>query len=448
MNITESIFKAYDIRGLVGTELTTALAEGVGRALADFLPDAGPVAVGYDMRPDSAELAAAVRQGLVKQGRQVIDIGQVASDMIYFAVGHLHAAGGAMVTASHNPGAYNGIKLCGLEARPISIETGLAEIRDNIKTDNYKAVVTAGSEQKQDVMEDWITHALSFVDVKTLKPFHIAVDAGNGMGGLVVPHLTGKWPITVEPMYFELDGTFPNHPANPLVNENNRDLVKKIQDDKLDFGIAFDGDGDRAVLVDENGRIVAGNIMTALLAKYFLKKFPGSNIIYDARNSRLVVEVAEENGGKAVKARVGHSYIKADMRKYDAPFGGEFSGHYYFRDNWYADSGLLGALVAIQVVSDSGKKLSEVVDEYSSRYARSEEINFKVEDKAGKLEELAKLYADGEQDRFDGLTVNYPDWWFNVRGSNTEPLLRLNVEAKTPEQLDEQLEKLRLVLSK
>jgi len=447
MNFPTSIFKAYDIRGLVGTELTPELADGVGRALADFLPEDGPVAVGYDMRPDSVELAAAVRAGLMRQGRTVYDIGEVASDMIYFAVGHLGAAGGAMVTASHNPGAYNGIKLCAQEARPIGLETGLAEIRDAVASQIYKPVDKPGLEEKRDVMDDWVHHALSFVNVKTLKPYHIAVDAGNGMGGLVMPRLVGKWPLTVEPMYFELDGTFPNHPANPLVEENNRDLVAKIKADKLDFGIAFDGDGDRAALVDETGRIVPGHIMTAILAKHFLQKFPGSNIIYDARNSHLVVDVAKENGGQAIRSRVGHSYIKADMRTYDAPFGGEFSGHYYFRDNWYADSGLLGALVAIQVLSDSGKKLSELVDEFASRYARSPEVNFKVEDKAGEIAKLKQLYADGQQDELDGITVTYPEWWFNVRSSNTEPYLRLNVEAKTPELLQEQFEKLRALLA-
>lgn len=441
MNITETIFKAYDIRGLVGSELTNEVALAVGRALADFLPDEGSVCVGYDMRPDSRELAENVRAGLVQQGREVIDIGQVASDMIYFAVGHLGAAGGAMVTASHNPGAYNGIKLCGREARPLSLETGLADIREAVKTDDYKEA-KAGSERQVDVMAGWIDHALGFIEADSIKPFHIAVDAGNGMAGAVVPHLEGKWPVTVEPMFFELDGTFPNHIANPLIDENNRFLIAKVKEDDLDFGVAFDGDGDRAFLIDDQGRTVPGHIMSAMLAEYFLKKFPGSSIVYDARNSRLVEETITEHGGKPVICRVGHSYIKQMMREADAPFGGEFSGHFYFRDNWYADSGLLGALVAIQVLSDSGKKLSELIGDYNSRYARSAEVNFKVEDKAGKIAEIRDLYQDGEQNDLDGVTVNYPDWWFNVRASNTEPLLRLNVEARTQEQLDREFAKL------
>ncbi len=446
MNFPVSIFKAYDVRGLVGTELTLEVAQGVGRALADFLPDEGPVCVGYDMRPDSQQLAVAVRAGLVRQGRQVVDIGQVASDMIYFAVGHLEAAGGAMVTASHNPGAYNGIKLCGREARPIGIETGLAEIRDAVAADEFKPEAP-GSQQSQDIMEAWIGHALSFVDASQLKPYHIAVDAGNGMAGAVMPHLAGKWPLKVEPMYFELDGTFPNHPANPLIEANDRAEEDKILAGHLDFGLAFDGDGDRAFLIDDKGRLVGSHIMTALLAAHFLRRFPGSNIVYDVRNSHLVADVISEHGGRPIRSKVGHSFIKAEMRKYDAPFGGEFSGHYYFRDNWYADSGLIAALVAIQVVSDSGKKLSELVDGYAGRYARSPEVNFVIEDKAAKLAELKAKYVDGQQDELDGLTVEYADWWFNVRPSNTEPLLRLNVEAKTSEVLAQELNKLKALLS-
>jgi phosphomannomutase len=446
MKITESIFKAYDIRGLVGTELTNEVAEAVGRGLADFLPDEGPVCVGYDMRPDSKELAANVRAGLMRQGRNVIDIGEVASDMIYFAVGSLGAAGGAMVTASHNPGDYNGIKLCAREARPVGQQTGLLDIREAVKNDDYKTAETPGTESQHDVMEDWVKHALSFVEADKLRPFHIAVDAGNGMAGAVVPHLEGKWPLTVEPLFFELDGTFPNHVANPLIEENNRFLIAKIKEDQLDFGVAFDGDGDRAFLIDEKGRTVAGHIMSAMLTEYFLKKNPGGKVVYDARNSRLIPELAEQTGGSAIKSRVGHSFIKQVMREHDAVFGGEFSGHYYFRDNWFADSGLIGALVAIQVVSDSGKKLSEVIEDYEAVYARSPEVNFKVDDKDAKLAEIKSAFTDGESDDFDGLTVSYPDSWFNVRPSNTEPYLRLNVEAKSRERLDELMAKLEALL--
>jgi phosphomannomutase len=446
MKITESIFKAYDIRGISGEELTNELAEAVGRGLADYLTQAGSVAVGYDMRPDSFELAKNVRAGLIKQGRDVIDIGCVASDMIYYAVGSLGTAGGAMVTASHNPGKYNGIKLCGENARGISLDAGLSEIRDNIKNDSFKENSQAGTITKQNVMDGWVTHALSFVDVSKLKPYHIAVDAGNGMGGAVMPYIEGKWPITVEPMFFELDGTFPNHLANPLVDENNRFLVAKIKEDNLDFGVAFDGDGDRAFLIDENGKTVSGSIMTAILADYFLKKEPGASILYNVNCSRVVAETIAAAGGKGYRTKVGHSFIKQDMRKYDGLFAGEHSGHYFFRDNWNADSGLIAAICAIAALSDSGLKLSELASKYD-KYSASGEINFEVADKEAKIAELKAAYADGEVDELDGLMVNYPDWWFIVRPSNTEPLLRLNVEATTPAMLEENLAKLKTILS-
>lgn len=445
MKITESIFKAYDIRGISGTELTNEVAEAVGRGLADYLPDEGPVAVGYDMRPDSYELASHVRAGLMKQGRDVIDIGCVASDMIYFAVGSMGTAGGAMVTASHNPGKYNGIKLCGEGARGISLDAGLTEIRDAVAADDYKESTNQGTVSKRDVMVGWVEHALKFVDVDKLKPYHIAVDAGNGMGGAVVPHLEGKWPLVVEPMFFELDGTFPNHLANPLVDENNRFLVAKIREEKLDFGVAFDGDGDRAFLVDETGKIVSGSITTAILADYFLAKYPGATILYNANCSRMVQETIEAAGGTGYRTKIGHSFIKQDMRKYDAVFAGEHSGHYYFRDNWSADSGLIAAICAIGALSDSGLKLSELVAKYE-KYAVSGEINFEVADKDAKIAELKEAFSDGEADELDGLTVNYPDWWFIVRPSNTEPLLRLNVEATSPALLDENLAKLKAIL--
>jgi phosphomannomutase len=370
----------------------------------------------------------------------------VASDMIYYAVGSLGTAGGAMVTASHNPGKYNGIKLCGEGARGISLDAGLSEIRDNIKADNFKEAAAEGKITEKNVMVGWVEHALTFVDADKLKPYHIAVDAGNGMGGAVVPHLEGKWPLTVEPMFFDLDGTFPNHLANPLVEENNRFLVAKIMEMGLDFGVAFDGDGDRAFLVDETGKVISGSITTAILADYFLKKNPGAAILYNANCSRVVKETIEAAGGKSYRTKIGHSFIKQDMRKYGAVFAGEHSGHYYFKDNWNADSGLIAAICAIGALSDSGMKLSELAAKYD-KYFVSGEINFEVEDKAAKIAELKEAFADGEADELDGLTVNYPEWWFIVRGSNTEPLLRLNVEATSQPVLDKNLAKLKEILS-
>lgn len=440
MQFAESIFKAYDIRGLVGKELTAEVALGVGRALADYVSE-GPVAVGHDMRPDSAELAEKVRAGLVRQGRKVWDIGLVTSDMIYFAVGHFRLAGGAMVTASHNPGEYNGIKMCRELARPIGIETGLLDIKDALLNDGYRAAETAGSVMVKDVKADWIQHALSFVNSDQWPAYRVAVDAGNGMAGAIIPELEKHVPLEVTEMYFELDGTFPNHPASPIEVENLADIISRIKQDQLDFGIAFDGDGDRAFLVDDRGRQVSGTVMTAMLSEYMLGKYPGATILHNVICGRIVPETIKAHGGNPQITKVGHSYIKADMNKYKAAFAGEHSGHYYFKDNFNADSGLIAALVAIEVLSQSGKKLSDLVDQYS-KYFESGEINSTVNDQQAKLDALAGAYADGEQSRLDGLTVNYPDWWFNVRPSNTEPLLRLNVEAATREQMEQRRDEL------
>ncbi|HJP96915.1 MAG TPA: hypothetical protein VJ843_06130 [Candidatus Saccharimonadales bacterium] len=431
-----NIFKAYDIRGKVGEELTAEVARLVGSALGSWLPTEGTVAVGRDMRPDSAELAAAVIEGLRSQGRDVMDIGQVTSDMIYFAVGKYGLAGGAMVTASHNPGADNGIKLCREEAKPIGQESGLFEIRDMVLKGDFTPATTQGTVSEQDTTEAWIQHVLSFIDASKLKPLRLAVDAGNGMAGKIFPELEPYVPFEVEEMYFELDGTFPNHIANPLKFETLTDLIAKIKEMSLDGGVAFDGDGDRAFLIDETGTVLTGGVMSAMLADYFLQQNPGATIVYDARNSKSVPEIVAEKGGTAVRERVGHAFIKQTMRKTDAPFGGEASGHFYFRDNWYADSGLIAAVIGLYVAGLSGKKLSELRQQYT-RYAAIPETNFTVEDKAAVIQRVTNAFADGQQDTLDGLTINFDDGsWFNIRASNTEPLLRLNAEAHDQTTLD------------
>jgi phosphomannomutase len=446
-DILKSIFKAYDIRGKVGSELKPDIVKQIGMALANWLPEQGPVAVGRDMRPDSAELARAIIDGLTSQGRDVWDIGEVTSDMIYFAVGNGKLAGGAMVTASHNPGEYNGIKFCREEAKPIGEESGLYEIRDLAGSKTYEDSATPGTVSQHDVGEDWITHVLSFIDPSKLKPLKIAVDAGNGMAGKVFPELEPYVPFEVTELYFDLDGTFPNHIANPLVPENLRDLQEAIKQNQSDVGIAFDGDGDRAVLVDENGVALTGTVMTALLAEYFLKKKPGATIILNAMCGRAAEEAVKNNGGKVVRSRVGHSFIKGDMRKHDALFAGEHSGHYYFADNFMADSGLLAAVIALYVISESGKKLSELVEPFRKAYLQNPETNFEVEDKQGVIEKVAGAFPDAKQDRLDGLTINFEDGWFNVRPSNTEPLLRFNVEAKTRERLNELTQKVTTLIT-
>jgi phosphomannomutase len=423
-----NIFKAYDVRGRVGSELTVDVVEKIGRAMADWLPEQGQVAVGRDMRPDSQELAESMIKGLQMQGRDVLDIGLVTSDMIYFAVGKYDLAGGAVITASHNPGAYNGIKLCREEAKPIGLESGLDEIRDKVLNGSFSVSSTSSRLTTKDVTEDWIDHVLSFIDIDKLKPLKIAVDAGNGMAGKIFPEIEPYLPFELVEMYFELDGTFPNHEANPLKFETLKDIIKVIKDNKLDAGVAFDGDGDRAFLIDETGAVLTGGVMSAMLSEYFLRLNSGANIIYDARNSRSVPDVIEKAGGKPVRTRVGHALMKAAMREANAPFGGEASGHFYFKDNWYADSGLIAAIIGLYVLSRSGKKLSQLRQQYT-HYAAIPETNFIVKDKDLVLKSIKNTFKDAQIDELDGVTLTFKDGWMNIRGSNTEPLLRLNAEA-------------------
>jgi phosphomannomutase len=436
VDAVSNIFKAYDVRGKVGSELNAEVAQNIGKAFGDWLPEQGPVAVGRDMRPDSAELAVALIAGLNAQGRDVIDIGEVTSDMIYYAVGFNNLAGGAMVTASHNPGIYNGIKLCREGARPVGQDTGLFEVRDAVIAQEFKTIDKLGTIESRDITEGWITHTLSFIDTAKLKDLHIAVDAGNGMAGKIFPELEPYVPWEVEEMYFELDGTFPNHEANPLKFETLADLIERIKTQKLDGGIAFDGDGDRAFLVDETGAVVPGNAMNAMLAEYFLDLHPGSAILYDLRSSQVVPEVISAKGGKPIRTRVGHSFIKQVMREQNAPFGGELSGHFYFRDNYFADSGLIAAVIGLYVAGLSGKSLSQLREQYS-KYPNIAETNFEVADKAAVFERLKSAFKDHEQDELDGLSVVLDNGsWFNVRASNTEPVIRLNAEAKSQAELD------------
>lgn len=439
------IFKAYDIRGKVGSELTPALCEDIGKAFADWLPTEGIVAVGRDMRLDSAQLASALIDGLVQQGREVWDLGLVTSDMAYFAVGKYNLAGGAVVTASHNPGADNGIKLYRDQVIAIGLDSGLAEIRDATLSKKFKQKADIpGKTTQRSITNDWVSHCLDFI--KELPPYHIAIDAGNGMAGAILPAILPKLPLKVERMYFELDGTFPNHEANPQKPENLKDLSDKVLADKLAFGIAFDGDGDRAGFVDDKGRQVLGTDLISIVARYYLQKYPGSEIIHEVRTSRATEELIREWGGKPVRTKAGRVVIGSVMRERKAVFGGETTGHLFFKENYDADSGLIAALVVMQAISDSGKKLSELVNEYR-RYEMTPEINFEVDDKINALAKLQEAFKDGEQDELDGLTVNYPDYWFNIRISNTEPVMRLNAEAKNKKMLDSLIGKISAIIT-
>ena len=433
--MSTSIFKAYDIRGLVDKELTPDFAFATGVAVAKFLEierEPGTVVIGEDMRPSSPALASAFSSGVTSQGLDVIRIGLASTDMLYFASGKLNLPG-AMFTASHNPAAYNGIKLCLSGARPIGKESGLVTIENFVTEGTPMAMRNLGVEKSQNLLEDYVDHLLTLVDVSNIRPLKIVIDAGNGMGGYTAPAVFKRLNAEVIEMYFELDGTFPNHEANPIDPANLVDLQKAVKKHKADIGLAFDGDADRCFLVDEKGDLINPSALTALIATRELKKYPESNVIYNLISSRAVKEVVEENGGTAVRSRVGHSYIKKLMAETNAVFGGEHSGHFYFRDFWKADSGMLAALHAIAALGENDSSLSKLLSPFN-RYHSSGEINSTVDNAKAAMDQVEKIYGkqDGvEIDHLDGLTINGDTWWFNLRASNTEPLLRLNVEAST-----------------
>ena len=436
MKIDEGIFKSYDIRGTFPEQLNYDVALAIGRAFADLITDSGPIAVGRDMRLSSPEIAKAVIEGINMQGKDAVDLGLITTDMSYFAAGNYSFAGGVMITASHNPPQYNGFKLCKRDAVPVSGEGGIYEMRDNILKDNFKKAEKKGNISKKATLSDWLDHSLSFIDIKKIKPLKVVVDAGNGMGSILFEGLKKKLPLEIIPLYFELDGSFPNHLPAPLVPENLEDAQKKVLEEKADLGLVFDGDGDRVVLIDEKGEALRGTILTAMIADSFLKKNKGATILYNAICGWIVPEVIENGGGKGIRVPVGHSLIKENMRKYDALFAGEHSGHYYFRDNWYADSALITTLIALEIICFSDKTLSKLVERFD-KYEASGEINFKVDDKQKAMDEIEKSYKDKAEsiDKLDGVSIWFKDWWFNLRPSNTEPLLRLNIEAKTEDLL-------------
>jgi phosphomannomutase len=427
------IVKAYDIRGVVGEQLDADLVRRVGAAFARLVgADTTSIVVGHDMRDSSPALAAAFAEGATAQGLDVVSIGLCSTDMLYFASGSLNLPG-AMFTASHNPARYNGIKMCRAGAAPVGQETGLAQIKADIEAETPDAEgVTPGTVSERNLLEDYGKYLRDLVDLGSIRPLKIVVDAGNGMGGYTVPSVLAGLPLDVVPMYFELDGNFPNHEANPLDPKNIVDLQAKVREVGADAGIAFDGDADRCFVVDEHGDPVSPSSITALVAVRELAKDPGSSIIHNLITSKAVPEIVREHGGTPVRTRVGHSFIKQEMASTGAIFGGEHSAHYYFRDFWRADTGMLAALHVLAALGGQPGPLSELTAAYS-RYAASGEINSTVTDQAGRMAAVKQAYAgrDGVTvDELDGLTVNLPDGsWFNLRPSNTEPLLRLNIEA-------------------
>src|SRR5579872_489883 len=431
------LFKEYDIRGIVPTELTQEFVRQVGRAfVAQF--DLTNIVIGRDMRASGNALFAALAEGATQQGADVTEIELVSTDVLYFAVGKFGYDGGVMITASHNPADYNGLKFCLKDAVAVSLETGLGAMRDRILAGEFPQSKRQGAVKRQEVLPAFAEHCLSFVTKSEIKPYKIAVDAANGMAGLTTPIVFRDLPCHIVPLYFELDGSFPNHPANPMDPANKKQLQQLVMEQHCDFGATFDGDADRLFLVDEKGGLVDAGIVTALIGLNTLAHLPGSKILYNLICSRSVPEAITKAGGIPVRSPVGHSLIKPIMRAQDIPFGGEHSGHYYFRENWFADSGMIALMHCLELLSHDGRTLSHLIAPLDTRF-RSGEINTHVTDAKQKMHDIEAFYASrgASIDHLDGVTVSFADWWLNVRPSNTEPLLRLNVEGDTMELMQE-----------
>ncbi len=449
MSVLDEIVKAYDIRGTVPDQLDADIAHALGGAFARFC-GTDRIVVARDMRKSGEELVVAFARGVMEHGVDVVDLGLASTDLLYYASGLLDSPG-AMFTASHNPAQYNGLKLCLSAARPVGIDSGLAEIRDMAATmlDGHgpPPAQSSGSYSQRDVMSNFVDHVLSFVDVASIRPLRIVADTANGMGGLVVPAVFDRLPmIDLEVMYGELDGTFPNHPADPLQPANQRDLRARVTTGSFDLGLAFDGDADRVFMVDELGNGLSGSTTTALLAATVLRTNPGATILHNLICSRAVPETIREHGGVPIRTKVGHSYIKQIMADTGAMFGGEHSAHYYFARNYRADSGLIASMLMIDELSRTGQDLS-VLRKPFERYAASGEINTQVDDLQVVIERVSSRYAGMDQDRLDGLTVDAGSWWFNLRGSNTEPLLRLNLEAADRDECENRVAELLILIT-
>ncbi|MBE3095520.1 MAG: phosphomannomutase/phosphoglucomutase [Planctomycetes bacterium] len=438
--VNPDIFKAYDIRGVYPADLDEAIARDIGRAFVAYLQPRR-IAVTRDMRVSSPAIAAAFIDGARAQGADVVDYGLAGTDMLYYAVAAEGFDGGAQITASHNPKQWNGMKMVRAGALPLSGDAGIGDIRDMVTTGAIPAAARApGARATADMLGAYVDHVLSFIDVPLVQPFNVVLDAGSGIGGLVGPPLFDRLPCRTTRLCFEIDGTFPNHEANPLIEENRRDITERVLADGADIGIAWDGDADRCFFIDGGGEFVPGDFITALLAESFLIKNPGGTIIYDLRASFAVRDVVARYAGTALMNRVGHAFIKRRMREENAIFGGEVTGHYYFRDNFYADNGFIPALLILELMSKKGQTLAELLAPLREKYFISGEINTKVKSMAdvkAKLEAVAARHADAKVYWLDGVSVEYPDWHFNLRPSNTEPLVRLNLEGRTPELMAE-----------
>ncbi len=437
--IDPGIFKAYDVRGVYPDQLNEDLARQIGRAFVTYL-DARRIAVSRDMRVSSPAIADAFIDGALAQGVDVVDYGMLGTDMLYYGVARDGLDGGAQITASHNPKQYNGMKMVRKHAVPLSGDAGISDIRDMVVSGSIPTSTSRGQRSESQLLDDYLEHVLSFVDPSVMRPFRLVLDAGSGMGGLVAPPLFERLPCATTELCFEIDGTFPNHQANPLIEKNRRHIVERVIADGADAGIAWDGDADRCFFLDGRGEFIAGDFITALLAEAFLRKQPDATIVYDVRASFAVKDIVAEHGGRALMNRVGHSFFKKRMREENAVFGGEVTGHYYFRDNFFADNGFIPALLILELMSVKNMTLAELLAPLREKYFISGEINTEMADMdavAATIEKLAARYADGDTYRMDGLSVEYPEWHFNVRPSNTEPMVRLNLEGLTPSIMEE-----------
>jgi len=438
MPVNPNIFKAYDIRGVYPTEITEDIARDIARAFVAYL-GATAIGVSRDMRVSSPSLAAAFIEGALSQGADVIDYGMMATDMLYFASVRDGLQGGAQITASHNPGKYNGIKMIREQARALSADAGIGEIQAMVTSGSFPAPTRRGTLSSATVLDDYIERVLQFIDPAIIKPFNVVLDAGSGMGGLVAPKLFDRLPCRTTRLCFTPDGTFPNHEANPLIEENRADSTAAVLTTGADIGICWDGDADRCFFIDGGGEFIPGDFVTALLAEAFLLKFPGSTIVYDLRASHAVKDTVTRMGGTALMNRVGHAFIKARMREVDGIFAGEVTGHYYFKDFAYADNGFIPALLMLELMSVKGQSLSELLAPYRERYFISGEINTALASMAevpARLDAIERRYTGAQISKMDGISIEYPDWHFNVRPSNTEPLLRLNLEATTEAEME------------
>jgi phosphomannomutase len=434
--IQPGIFKAYDIRGLYPGELDAEVFRRIGRAFVDYL-GARRIAVGRDCRLSSPELAAGFVAGARAQGAAVTDIGVASTDMLYYYVARHDLEGGAIVTASHNPKQWNGVKMVRRGALALSGDAGIREIREWVTAGRYADPAPARAELASAVVsDDYARHCLSFVDVSRIPRLKIVLDTANGMGAVGVQAIFGQLPLETIRLFFDLDGSFPNHPADPLVEENRRDLVARVLQERADLGIAWDGDADRCFFVDDTGAYVPGDFVTAVLGEAFAAREPGARIVYDVRASRAVPDYVRARGGVPLINRVGHAFIKKRMRDEGAVFGGEVSGHFYFRENWFADNGMIPALLVLERIGREGKRLSQILAPLRERYHISGEINSEVADVARALARVEERYQDARISKLDGISVDYDDWHFNVRPSNTEPLVRLNLEAATASEME------------